>query len=211
MPVDPQLLPLSMIAIVGGLMIFAVLLLFGVKLIHWLKLPQDLPEGPRFEPPPPPSVLCGDRIVAAATAAVQARLQAIYTQAHAVVQAAAECQELHVLVRSAGPLEPFAAVAPVTERCSAAAVTNATAMEHVLAIFDRRLRTDRAAVTVADIEAATRDIGSYAVIAQGALSEARAAVAPLPNGGANRRLYILLALLAVMIAWVFAMQYVLRN
>ena len=211
MPVDPQLLPLNMIAIVGGLMIFAVLLLFGVKLIRLLKLPQDLPEGPRFEPPPPPSVIRGDRTAAAATAAVQARLQAIYTQAHSVVRAAAECQELHGFVRSAGPLEPFAAVAPVTERCSAAAVTNATAMEHVLAIFDRRLRTDRAAVTVADIEAAARNIGSYAVNAQSALSAARAAIAPLPNGGANRRLYILLALLAVMIAWVFAMQNILRK
>lgn len=211
MPVDPQLLPLSMIAIVGGLMLFAALLLFGVKLIQWLKLPQDLPEGPRFEPPPPPSVLRGDRIAAAATAAVQARLQAIYAQAHAVVRAAAECQELHVLVRSAGPLEPFAAVAPVTERCSAAAVTNATAMENVLADFDRRLRTNRAAVTVADIEAATRDIEGYAVVAQSALNEARTAVAPLPNGGANRRLYMLLALLAVMIAWVFAMQYILKK
>ena len=211
MPVDPQLLPLSMIAIVGGLMIFALLLLFGVKLIRWLKLPQDLPEGPRFEPPPPPSVLRGDRTAAAATAAVQARLQAIYSQAHAVVRAAAECQELHVLVRSAGPVEPFAAVAPVTERCSAAAVTNATAMENVLSDFDRRLRTNRAAVTVADIEAATRDIEGYAVVAQSALNEARTAVAPLPNGGANRRLYMLLALLAVMIAWVFAMQYILRK
>ena len=211
MPVDPQLLPLSMIAIVGGLMIFAVLLLFGVKLIRWLKLPQDLPEGPRFEPPPPPSVLRGDRTAAAATAAVQVRLQAIYSQAHAVVRAAAECQELHLLVRSAGPVEPFAAVAPVTERCSAAAVTNATAMENVLSDFDRRLRTNRAAVTVADIEAATRDIEGYAVVAQSALNEARTAVAPLPSGGANRRLYILLALLAVMIAWVFAMQYILRK
>jgi hypothetical protein len=211
MPVDPQLLPLSMIAIVGGLMIFALLLLFGVKLIRWLKLPQDLPEGPRFEPPPPPSVLRGDRTAAAATAAVQARLQAIYAQAHAVVRAAAECQELHHFVRSAGPVEPFAAVAPVTERCSAAAVTNATAMEQVLSAFDGRLRIDRAAVTTADMEVAMRDIAHHALIAQGALSEARAAIAPLPNGGANRRLYILLALLAVMIAWVFAMQYILRK
>jgi hypothetical protein len=211
MPVDPQLLPLSMAAIVGGLMIFALLLLFGTKLILWLKLPQDLPEGPRFEPPPPPSVLRGDRTTAAATAAVQARLQAIYTQAHAVVRAATECQEMHLLVRSAGPVEPFAAVAPVTERCSATAVTSATAMEHVLAAFDRRLRADRAAVTVADMEAVTRDIAHHALVAQGALSEARAAIAPLPNGGANRRLYMLLALLAVMIVWVFAMQYILRK
>ena len=211
MPVDPQLLPLSMIAIVGGLMIFALLLLFGVKLIRWLKLPQDLPEGPRFEPPPPPSVLRGDRTAAAATAAVQARLQTIYAQAHAVVRAAAECQELHVLVRSAGPVEPFAAVAPVTERCSATAVTSANAIDHMLATFGSRLRADRTAVTASDMEAVTRDIASHALVAQGALSEARAAIAPLPNGGANRRLYILLALLAVMIAWVFAMQYILRK
>ena len=211
MPVDPQLLPLSMIAIVGGLMIFALLLLFGVKLIRWLKLPQDLPEGPRFEPPPPPSVLRGDRTAAAATAAVQARLQTIYAQAHAVVRAAAECQELHVLVRSAGPVEPFAAVAPVTERCSATAVTSANAIDHMLATFGSRLRADRTAVTASDMETVTRDIASHALVAQGALSEARAAIAPLPNGGANRRLYMLLILLAVMIAWVFAIQYILRK
>lgn len=210
MPFDPETLPMAMFALIGGLMIFAVLLLLGVRIVRWLKLPQDLPEGPRYEAPPPPSVAKGDRAAAAVVAVAQSRLQALYADAHAVVRAAAECQDLHQQVSSAGAVAPFAAVAPVTERCSATAVTSATAADQALQVFDKRLRADRAAVADTDIEALRKDLAGHALAAQGALAEARAAVAPLPDGG-NRRLILLVGLLVVMIGWVIAMQMLLKK
>lgn len=210
MPADPQLLTFCLAGVVGGLMLFALLLLSGTALVRWLNLPQDLPEAPRFEPPPPPSVLHGDRARAAVTAAAQARLRTLYEQAHAVVRAASQCQDLHQQVRAQGPAVPFAAVSPITEQCSATAVTSATALEHVLASFDRRLRADRTAVTDADLEALRQEIAGHALTTQGALAQARVAVAPLPDGG-NRRLFLLVGLLVVMLVWVLAMQYLLKK
>lgn len=210
MPPGPEMLSLAMAALVGGLVLFAALLLIGTRIVRWLQLPQDLPEGPRFEPPPPPAVPRGDRAAAAVVAAMQARLHFCYGEAHAVMRAAAECQDLHAQVVAAGPVEPFAAVAPVTERCSATAVTSATAAEQVLQAFDRRLRADRAAVQVADIDALGKDLAAHALTAQGAVTQARAAVAPLPDGG-NRRLILLVVMLVVMIAWVIAMQTLLKK
>jgi len=210
MPAGPDTLMLTMAALIGGLMIFAVLLLLGTRIVRWLDLPQDLPEGPRFEPPPPPSVAKGDRAAAAAVAVVQARLQAVYQEAHALIRAAAECQDLHQQVKSAGAVEPFAAVAPITERCSATAATSATAVEQALMAFDRRLRADRAAAAEAEVEALRKNLAGHALTVQGALTQARAAVAPLPDGG-NRRLLLLVGLLVVMIAWVVAMQILLKK
>lgn len=210
MPADPQFLTFWMSGVVGGLLLFALLLLFGTVIVRWLQLPQDLPEGPRFEPPPPPSVLLGDRTSAKVTAAAQAGLRTLYADAHAVVRAAAECQDLHQQVRSGGPVQPYAAVSPITERCSATAVTSATALEQTLASFDRRLRTDRASVVEADLETLRQNIAGHALTTQGALAEARAAVAPLPDGS-NRRLFLLVGMLVVMIVWVIAMQILLKK
>src|SRR5690349_9369082 len=94
-PPAPEALFHAMYALIGGLLLFALLLLLGTRIVRWLKLPQDLPEGPRFEPPAPPTVAKGDRAAAAIAAAAQARLRAVYDQAHAVVLAAVRCQDLH--------------------------------------------------------------------------------------------------------------------
>lgn len=210
MPPGPDLVFLTMASLIGGLLIFALLLLFGGVIVRWLKLPQDLPEGPRFEPPPPPAVPQGDRARAAVAATAQARLRTLYAQAHAVVRAAGECQELHHAVRSAGSTEPYASVQPVTERCSATAVTSATAAEAALQALDRRLRADRSAVNEAEVSAVAKELAAHELTAQGALAEARTAIAPLPDGS-NRRLIILVVLLVVMIAWVIAMQGLLKK
>ncbi len=210
MPADPQFVTFCLVGVVGGLLLFALLLLFGTGLVRWLKLPQDLPEGPRFEPPPPPAVAHGDRTQAARTAAYQARLRTLYGEAHAVVRAAGQCQDLHQQVRAQGEGEPFAAVAVVTERCSATAITSATALEHVLAMFDRRLRSARAAVTEGELATLGQEIAGHALATQSALMQARLAVAPLPVSG-DRRLLLLVGLLVVMIGWVITMQYLLRK
>lgn len=209
-PPAPEALFHAMYALIGGLMLFALLLLLGTRIVRWLKLPQDLPEGPRFEPPAPPTVAKGDRAAAAVAAAAQARLRAVYERAHAVVLTAVQCQDLHQQVVSAGATEPFTAVAPVTERCAATAMATATTVEQALAAFDRRVRADRAAVTADEIAAIGRELETHAQTVQGALAEARTAVAPLPDGG-NRRLILLVVMLVVMIAWVIAMQMMLKK
>jgi hypothetical protein len=206
----PDQLFLVMAGLIGGLMIFALLLLLGTRLVKWLNLPQDLPEGPRFEPPPPPSVATGDRTAAAVAAAAQARLAAIYAEAHAVMIAAAHCQDLHQQVRAAGAVEPYAAVAQITEQCSATVATSAKVVEESLASFDRRVRAERAAISTAEIEVLRKELAGHTLTVQGALTKARAAVAPLPDGG-NRRLIMLVVMLVVMIAWVIAMQVLLKK
>lgn len=133
----PDLLLLSMAALVGGLMLFAGLLLVGTRIVRWLHLPQDLPEGPRFEPPPPPAVPRGERAAAAIVAAAQARLRTVYAEVHALARAAAECQDLHQQVTSAGAVEPYATIAQVTGRCSATATTSAAAADQALQACDR--------------------------------------------------------------------------
>ena len=72
------------------------------------------------------------------------------------------------------------------------------------------MRADRQAVSDDEIEALRRDLEGHARTAQGALTQAQAAVAPLPDGG-NRRLILLLVMLVVMIAWVIAMQMLLKK
>ncbi len=55
----PLILPLPLLtvfAVMAALLIFSGLLLAGGVIVRRLKLPTDLPEGPRFSPPAPPAV-----------------------------------------------------------------------------------------------------------------------------------------------------------
>lgn len=207
---DPDLPLLSMSALIGGLMLFAALLLLGTAIVRWLKLPQELPEGPRFEPPPPPTVPRGDRATAALAAATQARLRAVYGEAYAVAQAAAECQGLHQQVSSAGAVEPYAAVAAITGPCAATALASSKVVETSLDAFTARLHKERAAVGDVEIAAMHQLLAEHTLTVQGALTQVRSAIAPLPDGG-NRRLIILVVMLVVMILWVVAMQVLLKK
>lgn len=206
----PDLPLLSMCALIGGLLLFAALLLLGTVIVRWLKLPQDLPEGPRFEPPPPPTVPRGARARAAATAAEQARLRTLYAEAHAVAQAAAECQDLHQQVTNAGAVEPYGAVAVITGPCAATALASSKVVESELNAFTARLHQERAAIGEAEIAALHQLLAEHARTVQGALTQVRSAIAPLPDGG-NRRLIMLVVMLVVMILWVVAMQVMLKK
>lgn len=210
MPPGPDVLFLTMTALIGGLVLFAVLLLAGTVLIRWLALPPDLPEGPRFEPPPPPTIAKGDRAAAALAAAAQARLRTVYDEAHVVVRLAGECQGLHQQVVAAGMAEPFAAVALVTEPHSVSALGHSTALLKELTAFDLRLRSERSAVSGADIDTFRTSVANRAVTVQELLRQIRDAIKPLPDGG-NRRLILLVVLLVVMIAWVVAMRLILNK
>ena len=206
MPADQLNLFLTMAAMIGGLMIFALLLLVGVRIVRWLKLPQELPEGPRFEPPPPPTVAHGNRAQAAVMAASQAKLYALYAQAHQAVRAAFETQELHQVATSAGASNSVTAITAITARCAATANTAGTVVEQTLTTFDQQVRADRHSMSESAIAQARSIIDTHSVTIQGALIEARAAVVPLGDGTGNRRLIILVVLLVVMIVWVVAMQ-----
>ena len=78
-------------AIIVALLVFAGLLLFGTGLVRWLRLPTDLPEGPRFEPPAPTPV--DDPAGAPERAAAQALVAARGTRARALWQAAVTAHE----------------------------------------------------------------------------------------------------------------------
>ncbi len=79
------------VAVVAALLLFAGLLLFGTGLVRWLALPTDLPEGPRFEPPPPTPT--DDRTGATARAAAQAEVADRGRRAHALWTAAVAAHE----------------------------------------------------------------------------------------------------------------------
>ena len=69
----PEEMLVPMVGVVIALLLFGGLLLFGVWVIKRLKLPNDLPEGPYFEPPPPPVRDLLDHVEARRMAARQMR------------------------------------------------------------------------------------------------------------------------------------------
>lgn len=75
-------------AVVAALLVFAVVVVGGRWLVQRLRLPTDLPEGPRFEPPPPPAVDRCDPAAARAAAAIQLRRAALGDEAHQAARAA---------------------------------------------------------------------------------------------------------------------------
>ncbi len=70
--------------VVGALLAFSAMLLGGLRLVRWLGLPQDLPEGARYSPPAPPLRPAGDPASARVVAGFQARRRALYARARAV-------------------------------------------------------------------------------------------------------------------------------
>lgn len=75
-------------AVIGGVMVallvFSGMLLGGLRLVRWLDLPQDLPEGARYSPGAPPLRPAGDPVGARAMAALQARRRVLYGRARAL-------------------------------------------------------------------------------------------------------------------------------
>jgi hypothetical protein len=86
----PPLL-LGVIAIVAALLLFSGLLLLGVAVVRRLRLPTDLPDGPRFEAPPPALVL--DPAGATERAAAQAAWSRLGARARARWQQAVAAHE----------------------------------------------------------------------------------------------------------------------
>ncbi len=195
MHADPEMLTAVVVALVGGLTVFAVLLLAGVALVRALGLPQELPDGPRFEPPPPPLRAHGERSGALQAAARQAAVTALYARARELEFQERECQAL------AGPhsgREAEAGAALLAPQLQAASAASAAAQAALLA-FDRRQRAAPAADAGQGELAAALAQGEPVV--QGALAAARA-LAPggAPAGPSRRRLLLLSGFLLLWLA-----------
>lgn len=189
MPPLPAELLAPMVAVLAALALFGTLLQVGLVIVRRLKLPQDLPEGPHFEPPPPPVSAVLEPTAARARAAVQARRRAIHARAHAAARAAAACAEaaLIPLAATPGAPDPDAARAELT-RHAAMAKAAAEAAER--------------AMRGADLDAADAETQRHAAEAATAYAAAEAVLRPFPEPD-NRRLRWLLILLGVMVVWVF--------
>jgi len=179
-----------MFGVVGAVAVFGGVLVAGVAIVKRLKLPVDLPDGPRFEPPPPPMVPSDTPVAAArAVAERQARLGRIHADALACLRAAQQCHEL-IAALPAQRDAATAAVAARIERCAATAGEAAARAEARLA--------------GGDVDAAEAAVRGDLVAANAALAEAEAASATLPNTQRRRlMLWILLGLVAV--AWLAAL------
>ena len=174
-------------AVIAALMLFAGLLHLGLFIVRRLKLPQDLPEGPHYEPPPPPVSEVLDPAAARAVAALQARRRAVYERAHAAARAAADCAEaaLVPLIAAPGAPDPRAAHENLV-RHAAVAKTAAEAAEK--------------AMRGSDLALAAADTERYAAEADAALAACSAVLAPYPEPG-NRRMLVMLIALGVVVAF----------
>ncbi len=71
----------SLLGIMGGLLVFAGMLLSGLRLVHWLGLEQEPPLSAQTFPPAPPMRELSARAGAPAVAALQARRTQLYQRA----------------------------------------------------------------------------------------------------------------------------------
>lgn len=198
MVADPQTLIAVVVALVGGLLAFATLLLAGVALVHALRLPQDLPDGPRFEPPPPPLRPRGEAQGALLAAERQAAVAALYARARALELGERECQAL------AGERRRTAAPGgggPAPDPQLQAAAGACAAAQAALSSFDQRLRAAPGAD--AGDEALAAELAAAEPVVGDALAAARARAAAAPPAGRRRRRLLLLA--AFLLLWLAAL------
>jgi hypothetical protein len=217
MPDDPSLVTLAVLSVIGGLAAFAVLLLAGVRLVRWLALPQDLPDLLRFEPPPPPLRATGDAAAARVAAERQGRLRAAFARGLEAQRCALRCHELQVALDQAaasgtGPDgEALRAAAATGARAAATARAAAGAADQLAGDAGRRHRAVAEGLDDAAILALDQALAAQAVTATGALAEAEAAAARLSDADGRRRIWVMLMVLGALLAWVVAMQVLLRH
>ncbi len=233
MNADAELVMGSMFAVVGGLLLFALVPLLGVAVVRWLRLPQDPPDALRLDPPPPGVRPPGAPEAARAIAAGQARLAALYHRTYAILRLAQSCGDALAGVELQLAAVPPPATAAAVDRLRAAAVTASAASaaaQEVLRPIDLALRPDgipRQPGTVAvavpasaatapalaedALAAAARSLADHEVAAQGAYAAAEAALVELPDLHGRRRLYLLLGVALFMALWFVAMSILMRR
>jgi hypothetical protein len=193
---DPSSVYAVMAAVMGGLAVTFIALLTGDFVVRKLKLPRDLPEGPRFEPPPPAGHGV-DRVAATVIAQKQKRLISIHAAAFGVLRISQQAHDLfsHIepMARSAAPdqKQKLFRAAVVIERASTQAAESAAAAEQ-----DMRN---------ADPDIAERLVQEHAVRAAALLTEARQAASAFPEPADRRRVLILSAIALVALVWLLVL------
>lgn len=189
MPPLPTDVLVPMLGVVVGLLIFAGLLLLGMLIVRFLKLPNDLPEGPHFEPPPPAIKDVLSPAEASHIAAQQARLYHLYGRARHAHQAAQLCAELAAQSYAA------AANAPDPVQAKADLVRLAASAKQAAEHADHGVRQ----VEVDDVK-----IEQWVTETQSAASEAQALAIRFPSGR-ERRLRLMMIVLVVLVVWTVLM------
>lgn len=187
MPTFPEELLVSMVGIIMGLLLFAGLLQLGVRVVRLLRLPNELPEGPHFEPPPPPSRAQLDPTEARRIAATQIQLRQRYARAQSAARAAQLCAELAA--------QEYAAVAGAPDPLSAKRELIGLAA--------------RAKIVAENVERAVRegslsDDDAQVAEAEAAAAQATALAAQFPSGR-ERRLRLMMVVLVIVVLWTAAM------
>ncbi len=185
---DPLVVFSACGSVIGALLVFSCLVLFGVWIVRVLALPQDLPLPLRFEPAPPPVRPRGDRAEAAVTAARQSRLRAVQAQALMATQFAHACQDLLTQAESLAP-----------GAVSAEPLATLRTAESVARVAAENAERGRAG----DLEAGEADAPGWVASAREAYERAATAAASLPQES-SRRKWLLLAIAVLAIAWLAA-------
>ena len=223
----------SMFAVVGGLLLFALVPLIGVAVVRWLRLPQDPPDALRLEPPPPAVRPPGPPEAARAVAAGQARLAGLYHRTYAILRLAQSCGDALAGVELQLAAAPSPATLAAVERLRAAAATAGVASDaaqEVLKPIDQALRpagiprqpgtvavpvpaTAATAPALAEdaLAAAAVSLADHEIAAQGAFAAAEAALVELPDLHGRRRLWLLLGVALFMALWFVLMTILTRR
>jgi hypothetical protein len=175
-------------------------LLIGAVVVRRLRLPTDLPEAARYEPPPPVLVQHATRDEARAIAATRCELAALLATVHTAVHDALHCQELrHASAHLSADATHGAAATAIAAAAEDAVQAAETADRHA-----QRLH-------VAPNDSDARD-AIPALVARAAEARVRAdaAAKTIPDSG-NRRLWLMLGALAVLVAWMVAMKLMLAK
>jgi len=199
MPPLPTDLLVPMVGVVMALLLFAGLLQLGLVIVRALKLPNDLPEGPHFEPPPPAIQDVLSPVEAARIAAHQARLRHVYGRARSASQSAQVCAELAAQSYSGGSSgESGAANVPDPVQTKVELMRLAALAKTWAEQADQAVRQ---AVVVDD------DIDKLVIGAEKAAKEAQSLAARFPSGR-ERRLRLMLIVLVMLVVWI-ALMYLL--
>lgn len=178
----PELVTLAVGAVIAAMAVFSLSILAGLRLLKWLGVEPELPEGLAWEQPAPPSRAPGDRQASAASRAWRDRMAAIRDGSRECWLAGRACQEL---ADRADPSRHAAERAVIDQAAEACA---------------RQLELATQAMQLSDPDAAERAMAAPRAACAEALARARAAAASLPDPEAarNRRLVVWMTLAAIL-------------
>jgi hypothetical protein len=195
----------AMTGVIGGAFLFALALLSGIRIVRVLRLPQDLPDAIRFEPPPPLLREVADRDQAIAAASKQDRLRRIYQDGRRAVLAAQRTHDLAALATAVAARQATGGAAKPEIRAAIATVTRAAEQAANAAMLSER------AMREPNLDAAEAQCRDHADVAAAALVSADRAMTELPESDDRQRIYLLVILLVLVGAWLVVILTVLAR